>query len=224
MGISSLFLLLLLAFAFGGKVQLSSKYTLEWNIDTAASTVEFKINVSSISWIGFGFHPVGSGSDEDMDNADAVIATFDTGKPVLTDYFSQSFFEPPQDVLLGGTNDVLKPVAMQKDGKTSLSFTRKLVTGDQYDVPFTIGPMKVIWAIGKSNTWEYHGLDTNNRGDAIVDFFEKDVCGPSKDCKSCLSHSTCVYCGSDNLCYDKTNFGNCETRNTTCQPQWKTGE
>jgi len=44
------------------------------------------------------------------------------------------------------------------------------------------------------------------------------VCGPSKDCKSCLSHSTCVYCGSDTLCYDKTNYGKCETLNTTCQP------
>jgi len=125
------------------------------------------------------------------------------------------------DTDLGGTDDVVSPTASQKDGKTEVTFSHKLVTKDTWDSPFTIGPVKIIWAIGMDQFLGYHGDQPQNRGSKIIDFFENDVCGPKMGCTSCLTNSKCVYCGSDKLCYDKTNTGKCDQLNTTCTKETK---
>jgi len=76
--------------------------------------------------------------------------------------------------------------------------------------------VKVVWAIGTDNTFAYHSDSINNRGSAIIDLFDDDVCGHTQGCTNCLSHSNCVFCAEDGLCYDKSNVGQCTPLNTTC--------
>jgi len=90
------------------------------------------------------------------------------------------------------------------------------VTGDIFDVDFTAGPVRVIWAVGTSNSFGYHGLGTQNRGTTILDLYDDDVCGHTSGCAACAKQTTCVFCSGDNLCYLKTNTGNCTPLSTTC--------
>jgi len=212
-GVPLLFLIFI-ALCSAGTVRLSADYTLNWQI--VGDRINIKIDVERITWVGFGFHPVGSASDDPMTDADAIIATFDSGTTLVTDYYTSGYEQPTLDTDLGGVDNVLTPVATQSNGKTTVTFARKLATGDSYDVPFTVGPMKVIWALGSDNDFEYHGYDPNNRGIKIVDFFETDTCGPTVGCTACLKNTKCVFCSGDNLCYDKTNTGICTPVNTTC--------
>jgi len=75
-GVPLLFLIFV-ALCSGGSVRLSADYTLNWQI--VADRINVQIVVTRISWVGFGFHPVGSTNDLPMTNADAIIASFDTG-------------------------------------------------------------------------------------------------------------------------------------------------
>jgi len=211
-------LFLYVAAVFGGKAQLSPDYTLEWDLDQASSIMTFNVTVKKAAWVGLGFHAVGSSLDEAMVNADCIIATYDSkGKVLVDDYYSLTFESPQTDVLMGGTDDVLSFAGSQADGTSKFEFKRKLTTPDTFfDVPFSIGPAKVIWAIGTSNDFAYHSNGAGNRGSQIIDLWDKDVCGPIKTCKPCLANSKCVFCAQDNLCYDKSNPGNCGPMNSTC--------
>jgi glucose/arabinose dehydrogenase len=211
------FVLFCLLYAvYAGSARLSDQYLLEWKIDTQTSIITFNITVNRLDYVAIGFHDVGS-VDSGMVNADIIVAVFGPeGKLTVEDYYSLTYETPSTDVALGGTDDVLTFSGSQKGGITNVIFTRKLVTQDIFDSPFTVGPVKVIWAIGPSEDFGYHYPDPENRGSKVIDLFSDDVCGPTQGCNACLSHPECVYCGSDGLCYDKTNVGSCETINTTC--------
>jgi len=203
---------------FGGKANLSPDFTVEWDLDQASSIMTFNITVKKADWVGIGFHPVGSSTDEAMVSADCIIATFDSkGKVLVDDYYSMTFEQPSTDVLMGGTDDVLSFSGEQANGVSRFEFKRKLVTADtDFDVAFSTGPCRVIWAIGTSNDFGYHGTGSGNRGSSILDLFDSDVCGPIKECKACVANTKCVFCTEDNLCYDKSNTGFCTPLNSTC--------
>jgi len=211
------FLLIFVSVAFAGTAVFSPEYNVSWSLNAGTKVMTFHLNATRISWVGIGFHPVGyNDEDGEMVNADEIVATFTNGKAMVGDYFSAGFVQPDLDTDLGGVNNILTFSGSQVSGITRVIFTRKLVTGDSYDVPFTIGPMNVIWALGGDNTYEYHGSDDSNRGYTILDLFDSDVCGPTKGCSACVKKSGCVYCDDDSLCYDKTNTGQCSGLNTTC--------
>jgi len=123
---------------------------------------------------------------------------------------------PSQDTDLGGQNNILSFTASQSNGNTYVHFTRKLDTGDYYDVVISPGDMNVIWAIGPSPQLQYHGFGADNRGSQTVNFFATDVCKTLSGCSACNANSNCVFCESDGLCYERSNSGPCAVLNTTC--------
>jgi len=159
-------------------------YNVSWGLTTDKKelflqvTVLIKIGV----WVGIGWHAVNS-SDDFMTQADFVIARFTNSGEVdsVKDYFSskdnEGFDTPEEDPTRpypGGVNNVLRYAGMQMPFGTGIattfSFQRLLDTGDaKADHPITFGLMKVIWAHGSSNKFEFHG--NSNAGQVRLNFF-----------------------------------------------------
>jgi hypothetical protein len=58
----------------------------------------------------------------------------------------------PADTEQGGTDDILTYGGREENGATTIEFTRKLDTGDEYDNPIpSSGKLKIIWAAGSSD-------------------------------------------------------------------------
>jgi hypothetical protein len=60
------------------------------------------------------------------------------------------------DIDTGGTNDITTVGGSEINGITTLEFTRKLVTGDTQDLPFTKGNDTITWAIGPTDAITSH--------------------------------------------------------------------
>eukprot|EP01130_Rhizamoeba_saxonica_P004490 TRINITY_DN1834_c0_g1_i1.p1 TRINITY_DN1834_c0_g1~~TRINITY_DN1834_c0_g1_i1.p1 ORF type:complete len:582 (-),score=121.98 TRINITY_DN1834_c0_g1_i1:24-1577(-) len=121
------------------------------------------MEVSTLGWVGFGLGEPTSGS---MPGGDIVTGEFDeNGKGFVTDRFTLDFVKPSVDTC----QDWIIVSSEQTDGKTIVEAKRKLVTDDTQDRPFNGGPLKVIYAYGTSNTFDYH---KGNRGAQALTFFD----------------------------------------------------
>jgi hypothetical protein len=77
-----------------------------------------------------------------MENVDMHIAEFypqsDSRKYQLFDAYSVGLSEPPSDIKLGGTDDLLNMTYEVINGKPVITYTRLLKTNDKYDIAFTL--------------------------------------------------------------------------------------
>jgi len=173
-------------------VRLNKAYNLSWSLSASQQEISVAVNVTQKHgvWCGLGWHALGS-SDDFMTQADFVIAIFQGTGSLLSvkDYFASKVndgFAPPMADTVqpypGGYDNVLSFSGMQTavtvDGVpqvvTHYQFTRKLVTNDTAaDHPITSGKMKVIWAHGTSNKFEFHGVGNANQ--VHLDFFTGSV-------------------------------------------------
>jgi len=200
-------------------VVLDPGFTLSWTIiNNQTITCNFTWEQSGLQagWLGLAWHDLGDPSSA-MATTDQVIAIWDkTGKGTIDDRFATMHMPPPTDVSLGGKNDILTYKIILTSTAVSAIFSRKLVTGDQYDFALQEGPTKLVYAFGQG-VFEYHG---ENKGFAALDFFD-DYCGNQQTCANCLKSTACVYCTDDSLCYNKDRVGQCSDVTTTCPPEPK---
>ena len=104
-------------------------YKYMWKINESQQTITFTLDVATLGWVGIGFS-----SDGRMLNSDSIICYIDKSqKCICTDRYSNSYSTPPTDTLLGGKDDLTDISGKYENGRTSVSFTRKLDTGDKYD-------------------------------------------------------------------------------------------
>ena len=110
-------------------------YTLSWSLNQEDKLIKFDLSVKTTGWVGFGISPDGR-----MPNSDMYIGYVKKdGKAVVEDRFAISKSLPPLDSALGGKDDLLNITGSIANGRTLLSFTRPLVTGDKYDIDIKQG-------------------------------------------------------------------------------------
>ncbi len=99
-----------------------------------------------------GFVAIGLQPGKTMKDADMVIGYVLDEKAIIFDMYSTGSFGPHKpDEELGGTNDILEFNGTESEGTTIIEFSRKLKTGDKYDIDINFRINKIIWAIGKSD-------------------------------------------------------------------------
>lgn len=140
-------------------------YRLSWTVKE--DVISIQASAKTLGWVAIGFEPT-----EQMKDADMIIGFFDSKGSTVIDAFSTGPIGPhPDDISLGGTNDVISSSMTQRNGWTTLSFERKLVTGDKFDHPLSGDkPIQVIWSYGTSTDLKkYH---ETKRGSADINFID----------------------------------------------------
>jgi hypothetical protein len=142
----------------------NGNYRLSWSIKD--DVISMHVSAKTNGWLAIGFDP-----SEKMKDADMIIGYFgpkNTSKVI--DSFSVGLNGPhPDDVSLGGTDDLISSSVTQKNGWTTMNFQRKLVTGDKFDKDIPQNKaIKVIWSYGTTaNIKTYH---ETSRGTATINF------------------------------------------------------
>ncbi len=130
---------------FGG-----GDHKLHWRFQ--GDTGVFAIEAKTTGWVALGIDP-----EQVMNKADMIFGwVTEDGQVNVVDTFATGPNGPhPPDTELGGSADVLEYGGTQRDGVTTIEFSRSLNTGDRYDkeVPRE-GTLKVIWAYGDSDDFE----------------------------------------------------------------------
>jgi len=146
-------------------VNLTSIFQLEWTIQTDTIYFQLTLTPSARTWLGVGWHPVGSPNDG-MDDADIFISLFDDATGALinvTDAWAVTEDTPAWDYTINTCTDDVVPgsVSGSQDLNTNVTisrFARKLVTNDlNCDNPIQPGSLELIFAHGTSNMLGYHG-------------------------------------------------------------------
>ena len=134
-------------------------YTLFWTV--SGDTAWFGIQAVTTGWVALGLDP-----EKMMQGADMVFGWVSGGTTTVLDQYATGTFGPhPDDTTLGGTMDVLSSAGTEKQGITTIEYSRKRVTGDTYDKPVPAsGNLKIIWAVGSSDSISPHA----RRGTATI--------------------------------------------------------
>jgi len=127
----------------------SDDYKLFWRYEDDKVVIGMK--AKTLGWVSFGIYSPGKNK---MDQADIMIGYVDNaGETKMFDMFSTSPIGPhPDDVSLGGTNDISVFTGLEIDGYTTIEFQRRMITGDKYDLPFPdSGSIKYIIGYGSKD-------------------------------------------------------------------------
>ncbi len=150
------------------------KVIVYWKIEGDEIKLAFKAKTKG--WVALGLDP-----ENKMDKADMISGCADnSGKQIVADCYSMGMFGPhPEDIDEGGTNDILEYGANEKDGITSIEFTRKLSTGDKLDKDIPLDkPLKVIWGVGQDDDIQSMHNDV---GKGTINFTLKDNLIPASE-------------------------------------------
>lgn len=139
------------------------QYVLMWNYTD--TDIIFKIVVKHIGWIGFGLSPNG-----EMDNSDIIVAYLNSNGSVN---FTDRHTEESPMTYIDKSQDWYLLFYEQKDGFTTVVFTRKLVicksNSDDLDIDILSGIQHLIYAWGSNfinGDITYHG--PVNRSTTVV--------------------------------------------------------
>jgi len=120
------------------------KYVFDWSINEVDQSIQVSLDVETIGWIGLGISTQGY-----MANSDVIMCYYSntSNKGICVDGWSDSRNAPPSDVSLGGSDNLLSVTGSVTDGRTNISFSRKLNTGDSKDLSIEKGKeMNVIFS------------------------------------------------------------------------------
>ncbi len=122
-------------------------YILHWSF--SGNLLKMGMQARTAGWVAVGFDPTNK-----MKDADMVIGFVDAqGKVHIVDAFSTGETGPhPPDASLGGTHDILEFGGSEKDGWTTIEFTRNRTASDLRDRTVKDdGTTRIIWAYGPSD-------------------------------------------------------------------------
>ncbi|GAV04328.1 hypothetical protein RvY_14625 [Ramazzottius varieornatus] len=133
-----------------------------------------------------------------MDCTDIVIGFARNGFGQVQDSYTRDRSTPQDDSFYGGMDNLIGSIAFEEDGVTIMRFKRALAAVDPADHSFLNSPMHVIFARGqekgsfhhypplsmeadnksltefyKPDDLRYHGAGANNRGVALINFFDE---------------------------------------------------
>jgi len=104
-----------------------------------------------------------------MKDADIILGLVKDGKTEIHDMYSTGNFGPhPEDITLGGTNDISVFGGKEEGGYTIIEFQRDLMTNDEYDHQITSGINKIIWAYSQSDEIQIQH-STRGYGEIVID-------------------------------------------------------
>jgi hypothetical protein len=98
------------------------------------NTITMTMDVAATGWVGVGISPNGV-----MDGSDVVLCYIDANNSPVCQDSKANGYSILSDVQQGGKNDVTNLKGAVANGRTTISFTKPLNTGDKYDVPITQG-------------------------------------------------------------------------------------
>ena len=117
------------------QISADDTFYLKWSINPTEKLIRFELDVKTSGWVGIGISPTGKMLDADI----YLGYVKKDGTVELSDRIGIGHKLPVLDSTLGGTNDVVDVTGSIQNGRTSISFTRKLVTGDEYDLDINVG-------------------------------------------------------------------------------------
>jgi hypothetical protein len=127
------------------EVVTHGSYEIHWTSDEQFIYIGLKARTSG--WVSIGIQPGSKMKDSDM-----ILGFVKDGEAIVYDLYSTGNFGPhPPDTELGGSNDILDFGGSEKEGYTIIEFKRELNTGDKYDIQFSKGKIKIIWAYGSGD-------------------------------------------------------------------------
>jgi hypothetical protein len=135
---------LLLASSIFCQIDYFGKGTLTVSFTSDPTIAQFSLTAQKGFYYGFGL-------GDSMTNSDMhIITVTPDGQFQLADMFSTGRKAPTPDVQLGGNGvESLFDVKFQDQGdRFTVQYKRKLVTGDDFDVPLTATGNKYINAMG----------------------------------------------------------------------------
>ncbi|MBN1233854.1 MAG: DOMON domain-containing protein [Candidatus Coatesbacteria bacterium] len=127
-------------------------FTLSWKID--GEKINIKVSAPTTSWIAVGFEPSSM-----MKDANIIIGYVKDGKAYIEDHYGTGNVKHEADINIGGKENVENASGKEENGKTELSFTIPLDSGDAKDKVLTKGKqIKVILACGKDGAKDFNSM------------------------------------------------------------------
>lgn len=121
------------------------EYQIFWRSDE--QFIYIGITAKTDGWVAMAIQP-----GRRMKNADMIIGLVKDGKADVRDHYCvDDFGSHPEDVTLGGTDDILAFGGKEEAGFTTIEFKRLFNTEDKYDVSITKGTNQILWAFGSSD-------------------------------------------------------------------------
>eukprot|EP01125_Pyxidicula_operculata_P013652 TRINITY_DN452_c0_g1_i1.p1 TRINITY_DN452_c0_g1~~TRINITY_DN452_c0_g1_i1.p1 ORF type:complete len:395 (+),score=74.86 TRINITY_DN452_c0_g1_i1:52-1236(+) len=128
-------------------------YTMKWNVcgKYPDNEIEVTLTTDINGWMGLNFNGMLNGGHTDKDMIFAWMTN--DGTPVVIDAFAQNcdaygLCNYP-DVLLNGTNDIYCVSGSNENNITSITFRRKVRTGDPYDDEVEPKATAIQWAFAE---------------------------------------------------------------------------
>ena len=106
-----------------------------------------KVSYPTKGWVAIGFNPV-----KKMKGANFIIGCNKEGKEIIGDHYGVNPVGHKADTLIGGKNNLIESSCTEEEGRTTLSFTIPLNSGDEKDGVLKKGKEnKIIFAAGKKD-------------------------------------------------------------------------
>jgi hypothetical protein len=127
-------------------------YRLIWAVDQ--DMLDVTMSAPTTGWVAVGFHTEGA-----MKNADIVIGYVSGGEATARDDFGTDYTRHASDISLGGTDDVSSVSGTETGGRTSISFSIPLSSGDSSDHDLIPGStVSIIMANGANDDDSFTGM------------------------------------------------------------------
>lgn len=121
---------------------------ISWEI--VNSDVIFNISAPTLGWVAIGFEPT-----KMMKDADLIIGYVSEGEVFVQDHFAHKQTGHKSDISLGGKDNVKTISGEEADGRTTITFSIPLSSGDKYDKVLEVGKQyTIIFAYGKKDNFK----------------------------------------------------------------------
>jgi hypothetical protein len=120
----------------------TDEMTVSWTLD--GDQVHMAVSAKTTGWVSIGIDP-----EDAMGGADIIIGMVREGQIEIQDHYADRKRGHSPDEKLGGSNHVMNPDGQEKDGVTTITFTRSVNTVEQWDKSIqTTGTTRVMIAYG----------------------------------------------------------------------------
>jgi hypothetical protein len=126
-------------------------FSMEWSVE--GNSLSVTASAPTTGWIAVGFEPSAA-----MKDADIVIGYVEDGQVFISDDWGDGHISHSPDTELGGTSDVTGVSGTETDGRTEISFSIPMSSGDAYDKVLQQGStIKMILAYGPDDADDFQG-------------------------------------------------------------------